>query len=71
MIWRPFEAILSFKSLFEGVPRGLKGSYFVWVANIKYQTNLKPFEHFLVATRGHLRAQVFSPKVTFYDTDEE
>ena len=28
-ILRPFEAILSSKSLFEGVPRGLKCSYFV------------------------------------------
>jgi hypothetical protein len=28
-VLRPFEAILSSKSLFEGVPRGLKCSYFV------------------------------------------
>ena len=29
---RPFEAVLSFKSLFEGVPEGVKGSYFTWLA---------------------------------------
>ena len=42
-----FEAILFFKSLFEGVLRCLKGSYFVWRAKIKY------FSH-LQAIRDHL-----------------
>ena len=32
---RPLEAVLSFKSLFEGVLEGLYGSYFVWRGKIE------------------------------------
>ena len=32
---RAFEAVLSFKSLFEGVLEGLYGSYFVWRGKIE------------------------------------
>ena len=54
-----FEAVLSFKSLFEKVPEDLQGSDFVWRAKIK-----KKYSHFITSleaigvlffTRGHLR----------------
>ena len=38
---RPFEAILSLKSLFEGVPEGVKGSYFVWRAKMRKYYHLE------------------------------
>ena len=47
LIWRPFEAILSFKSLFEGVQRGLKCSYFVWRAKSSSNQNSNQLGCFL------------------------
>ena len=53
---RPFEAVLSFKSLFERVLEGLQGSYFVWRAKIeKYShliTSLKAIGAFFFHSRA-------------------
>ena len=38
---RPFEAVLSLKSLFERVPEGLQGSYFVWRAKMRKYYHLE------------------------------
>ena len=38
---RPLEAILSFKSLFEGVPESTLGSYFVWRAKMRNHYHLE------------------------------
>ena len=38
---RPSEAISSFKSLFEGVPEGSLGSYFVWRAKMRKYYHLE------------------------------
>ena len=51
---RPFEAILSLKSLFERVPGGLQGSYFVWRAKMR---NYYHLESSLEAVRPLLKSE--------------
>ena len=50
---RPPEAISSFESLFERIPDGLQGTYFVWRAKIKYLSHL---ETIWALFWGHLRS---------------
>ena len=51
---RPFEAVLSLKSLFERVPGGLQGSYFVWRAKMR---NYYHLESSLEAVRPILKSE--------------
>ena len=51
---RPFEAVLSLKSLFERVPGGLQGSYFVWRAKMR---NYYHLESSLEAVRPLLKSE--------------
>ena len=51
---RPFEAVLSLKSLFERVPEGLQGSYFVWRAKMR---NYYHLESSLEAVRPILKSE--------------
>ena len=51
---RPFEAVLSLKSLFERVPGGLQGSYFVWRAKMR---NYYHLESSLEAVRPFLKSE--------------
>ena len=60
---RPFEAVLSFKSLFEGVPDHRLSSYFTWlnifafslIGNVRFQIYISNFDTNIFCIREFLR----------------